>query len=546
MNSNHQTRATGKSGGNMEQENNSKREYELRDDELMVCCVGVQSQVVYSNPVYQRVTGYSLQELQSMNGSNRIRDVPQAVLADLGAAVKQGKPWSGLIKLACKSGVGVWCWLNMAPLVSHGQYIGSLMVLSKPGQREIEQTEALYRRLRGDHDGKLGWEQGRIVRGGLIGKAASRIRSLGLKRYIWGSLVALALVDVLVLLSQSDALAPLAFWGELCALLLLTAAAGMFLSRVIVNPLQSAARAAMKIAAGDLSATCHSSRSDEIGDVLRTMNQASINMRATVLDVRNGVRAMQHATTDIASGTLELSHRTETQASSLEETAASMEQINSTVGNNADAARQASDLAARASQAADDGGRVVDQVISTMEKIAQSSSKISDIISVIDAIAFQTNILALNAAVEAARAGEDGRGFAVVAGEVRNLAQRSAQAAKEIKALITQSAETVEGGSKLVDSAGKTIADIVAQVRGVTDLVGQIAQASREQSAGVSQVSVAVEQLDRMTQVNSTLAQQHTAAADGMKQQTDRLAEMLCVFTLSRDERNLLLGGSGS
>ncbi|MCP3707049.1 methyl-accepting chemotaxis protein [Paraburkholderia sp. CNPSo 3274] len=530
----------------MGQENNSKREYELQDHELMVCCVGVQSQVVYSNPVYQRVTGYSLQELQAMQGSNRIRDVPQPVLADLGAAVRRGKPWSGLIKLACKSGTLVWCRLNMAPLVSNGRYIGSLMVLSKPAHGEIDQTEALYRRLHADRDGKLGWEQGRVVRGGLIGRAAGRIRSFGLKRYIWGALFALALVDALGLASRSDGLASLSFWAEVAALLLLTAAAGVFLSRTIVHPLQDAARAAMKIAAGDLSTTCHSARSDEIGDVLRTLNQVSINMRATVLDVRNGVRAMRQATTHIASGTLELSGRTEAQASSLEEAAASMEQINSTVGNNADAARQASDLAESASQAAEEGGRVVDQVISTMGHITQSSRKISDIISVIDGIAFQTNILALNAAVEAARAGEQGRGFAVVAAEVRNLAQRSAQAAKEINALITQSVETVENGSKLVDSAGKTIADIVAQVRDVTTLVCQIAEASREQSAGVGQVSQAVEQLDRMTQVNATLVQQHTSAADSMKQQTERLAEMLCVFTLSRDERNVLLTGAGA
>jgi aerotaxis receptor len=529
----------------MGQENNSKREFALQDHELMVCCVGVQSQVVYSNPVYQRVTGYSLQELQAMQGSNRIRDVPQPVLADLGAAVKQGKPWSGLIKLACKSGALVWCRLNMAPLVSHGQYIGSLMVLSKPIHGEIEETEALYRRLQFDHGGKLAWEHGRVVRRGMAGKAASRIRSFGLKRYIWGALAALALVDMVGLASRGDGLGSLSFWGELAALVLLTAAAGVFLSRVIAVPLQEAALAAMKIAAGDLSATCHSARRDEIGDLLRTLNQVSINMRATVLDVRNGVRAMQQATADIASGTFELSGRTQTQASSLEETAASMEQINSTVGNNAHAAKEASQLAARASQAADDGGRVVDQVISTMGQITQSSSKISDIISVIDGIAFQTNILALNAAVEAARAGEQGRGFAVVAGEVRNLAQRSAHAAKEIKALITQSVETVDSGSKLVDSAGKTIVDIVAQVRGVTSLVSQIAEASREQSAGVGQVSQAVEQLDRMTQVNAALVQQHTAAADSMKQQSERLAEMLCVFTLSRDERNALLDGSG-
>jgi methyl-accepting chemotaxis protein len=242
---------------------------------------------------------------------------------------------------------------------------------------------------------------------------------------------------------------------------------------------------------------------------------------------------------------LDLSARTETQASSLEETAASMEQINSTVGNNADAARQASELATLAFEAAKGGGEVVGKVISTMEGIAKSSGKISDIISAIDGIAFQTNILALNAAVEAARAGEEGRGFAVVAGEVRNLAQRSAHAAKEIKSLITESVGKVNDGSLLVDSAGRTIADIVFQVRGVTDLVGQIANVSREQSAGIGQVSQAVEQLDHMTQVNSALVQQHTAAADSLKSQTERLVETLCVFTLSRDEKNLLLARAG-
>ena len=529
----------------MEHANSPNCAYELGDHELMVCCVGAQSQVLYSNPVYQRVTGYSLQELQATQGSNRIRDVPQPVLADLGAAVKQGKSWSGLIKLACKSGTLVWCRLNMAPLVSNGQYVGSLMVLSKPAHGEIERTEALYRQLGAAPAGKLGWEQGRIVRRAHLGKIASRIRSFGLRRYIWGALLALMLVDVLALTSSSDGLSPIALASELAALVLSTGAAGVFLSRVIAAPLQEAVRAAMQIAAGDLSATCHSARSDEIGDVLRTLNQVSINMRATVLDVRNGVKAMQQSTAEIAAGTFDLSGRSQTQAASLEEAAASMDQINSTVANNADAASQASTLAARASQAAADGGRVVDQVVSTMQEITQSSGKISDITSVIDAIAFQTNILALNAAVEAARAGEQGRGFAVVAGEVRNLAQRSAQAAKEIKALIMQSAETVEGGSNLVGSAGKTIADIVSQVRGVTNLVSQIAEASREQAAGVSQVSAAVEQLDRMTQTNLALVQQHTEAADSIKQQTERLAEMLGVFTLSRNERNVLLSGTG-
>jgi aerotaxis receptor len=537
----HADRVAQQSGRSMGPENNSTREFELQDDELMVSCVDAKSRVVYSNPVYQRVTGYTLEELQSMQGANRIRDVPRQVLADLGAAVGQGKPWSGLVKLACKSGSHVWCRLNAAPLLSHGRYIGSLMVLSKPDPAEVQKTEALYRILNSGRDGKLAWRQGRIIRLSLFGNTAGKIRSLGLSRNIWACLAALDLLGIGELATSGAGPASPSFWVNLAALLAATALAGVYLSRTISAPLREAVQAATKIAAGDLSAVYSSDRSDEIGDMIRTLNQVSINMRATVLDVRNSVNAMQHATSDIASGTMELSGRTETQASSLARTAASMEQINATVVNNADAAKQASQLAMLACGAAEDGGRAVDQVISTMGRIAQSSGKISDIISVIDGIAFQTNILALNAAVEAARAGEQGRGFAVVASEVRNLAQRSAQAAKEIKVLITQSVGTVDDGSKLVDSAGKTIADIVSQVRSVTDLVSQIAGASHEQSAGVGQVSEAVEQLDRMTQVNATLVQKHTASAESMRQQTARLAEMLCVFTLSRSEQNALL-----
>jgi aerotaxis receptor len=522
-------------------ENNSTLEFELQDNELMVCCVDAQSRVVYSNSVYQRVTGYTLDELQAMQGANRIRDVPQQVLADLGAAVRQGKPWSGFIKLACKSSRHAWCRLNAAPLLSHGRYIGSLMVLSKPDPAELQKTEALYRDLSSSRDGKLAWQQGRVTRLSLLGKAAGKLRSFGLKRYIWTCLAALDLLQIVELATSGAGPASQPFWIDIAALLAATALVGVYLSRAIAAPLRDAVQAAMKIAAGDLSAAYASNRADETGDMIRTLNQVSINMRATVLDVRNSVNAMQQATRDIAAGTTELSGRTQTQASSLAQTAASMEQINATVGNNADAAKQASELATRACGAAEDGGRVVDQVISTMGRITQSSGKISDINAVIDGIAFQTNILALNAAVEAARAGEQGRGFAVVANEVRNLAQRSAQAAKEINALIVQSVGTVDDGSKLVDSAGRTIADIVSQVRGVTDLVSQIAGASREQSAGVGQVSEAVEELDRMTQVNATLVQKHTAAAESMKQQTERLAEMLCVFTLSRGEQNALL-----
>jgi methyl-accepting chemotaxis protein len=253
-------------------------------------------------------------------------------------------------------------------------------------------------------------------------------------------------------------------------------------------------------------------------------------------EVRNGVESVSTASGEIAAGNQDLSSRTEQQASSLQETAASMEELTTTVKQSADNARQANQLANTASEAASKGGAVVGQVVSTMEEITASSRKIADIISVIDGIAFQTNILALNAAVEAARAGEQGRGFAVVAGEVRNLAQRSAQAAREIKTLISDSVEKVDAGSKQVAEAGATMNEIVTQVRRVTDLIGEISSAALEQSSGIGQVNEAITQMDQVTQQNAALVEQSAAAAASLKAQANQLAEAVAVFKLSHAE----------
>ena len=309
--------------------------------------------------------------------------------------------------------------------------------------------------------------------------------------------------------------------------------AGLFV-RSITRPLGRAVGMADAIAAGDLTQDVHDERGDELGHLLRSLSAMGARLRGVVSEVRSGVESVSSASSEIATGNQDLSARTEQTAANLEETAASMEELTATVTQSADTARQANQLAANAAQAAERGGDVVGQVVSSMQHITESSRKIADIIGVIDGIAFQTNILALNAAVEAARAGEQGRGFAVVAGEVRSLAQRSAEAAKEIKQLITASVERVEQGSQLVDKAGTTMTEVVNSIRRVTDIMGEISAASSEQSSGVAQVGEAITQMDQATQQNAALVEEMAAAAGSLRSQATRLVDAVAVFRLAQ------------
>ncbi len=310
-------------------------------------------------------------------------------------------------------------------------------------------------------------------------------------------------------------------------------AAAWLLTVSITRPIAQAVQVAETLASGDLSTTVPAGGRDEPGQLLSALGKMTEGLAGLVARVRSNSDAIASGSGQIANGNEDLSQRTEQQASSLQQTAASMEELNGTVRNTADTARQASQLATAASQAAVDGGRVVDEVVSTMEGISTSSRRISDIIGVIDGIAFQTNILALNAAVEAARAGEQGRGFAVVAGEVRSLAQRSAEAAREIKGLIGESVQKVEGGSKLVADAGRTMGDIVAQVKRVSDMIGEISSAAQEQTQGIAQVGQAVTQLDQVTQQNAALVEQLSAAAGSLKSRAGELVGSVQQFKLS-------------
>ena len=328
--------------------------------------------------------------------------------------------------------------------------------------------------------------------------------------------------------------------------ILLGLALAYAIARIVSRPLQDAVKLAQTVASGDLTSNIDVQTRDETGMLLQALKEMNQSLLQVVSQVRQGTDEITTAATEIAKGNLDLSNRTENQASSLEETASSMEEITSTIKHNSDNARQANQLSHSASAVAQKGGDVVSQVVDTMGSINESSKKIVDIIAVIDGIAFQTNILALNAAVEAARAGEQGRGFAVVASEVRNLAQRSASAAKEIKELINDSVDKVGQGTRLVDQAGATMKEVVDSVKRVSDIISEITAAGTEQSSGIEQINTAVTQMDQMTQQNAALVEEAAAAAGALQDQAQNLSRIVSVFKLDQGQQAASAKPSGT
>ena len=337
----------------------------------------------------------------------------------------------------------------------------------------------------------------------------------------------------------------------LCATTALAIILGAWITHQITRPIQSAVDAAREFAIGNLAVPLRAEGIDEPAQLLQALETMRVDLSKVVASVRMGSEGVATASSEIAQGNSDLSARTESQASALEQTSASMEELGATVAKNADSARQANQLAMGASTVAVHGGEVVSEVVATMKGINDSSRKISDIISVIDGIAFQTNILALNAAVEAARAGEQGRGFAVVASEVRSLAGRSADAAKEIKALINASVDRVEQGTALVDKAGETMTEVVNSIKRVTDIMGEISAASHEQSTGVAQVGEAINQMDQATQQNAALVEEMAAAASSLRSQAQELVQTVALFKLGESSHRIAVqspsrGGRGA
>jgi len=362
--------------------------------------------------------------------------------------------------------------------------------------------------------------------------------SLGKRNHLNLGLVALSSLGLIWLASQGDAAVRTQWQPWLTGLSICTLInAGFFwykLQSSVIDGIQDAIKTSQTMAGGDFSQSMSTNRTDDIGQLLRALNQLRINLYSIVRDVRNNFDEIGVATNEIADGNSDLSARTEAQATALEETASSMKEIASTVEQNSEYANHAKGMAAQASQIAEKGGAIVKHVVATMDEIGGSSKQIVDIIAIIDSIAFQTNILALNAAVEAARAGEQGRGFAVVAGEVRHLAQLSAAAAKEIKGLIDISSEKIDGGVALAKNAGVTMDEIIASNHSVTQTMNDIASASMEQSDSISQINRAVEEMDEVTQQNAALVEQAASAAANLHEKTQNVIKALSVFKLDR------------
>jgi len=371
--------------------------------------------------------------------------------------------------------------------------------------------------------------RGVVVRTGVAGRLQALMRLPVATRAASGyALTPLALLTTGLVAWGGTPPAP--FWVALGVTSAISFVSWRMLARQLAAPIRDMSGFATRLAAGDLTADLQIARHDDLGDVLQAMNQLKANLAAIVYDVRAQITGMLDNAREISSGNVDLARRTELQAASLEETAATMEQLTTTVQANADASVRALDLARDAKAAAAVGGKIAGQVEQTMAGITAASRRIADITGVIDGIAFQTNILALNAAVEAARAGEQGRGFAVVATEVRNLAQRSAAAAKEIKVLIGDSVEKVEAGSRQVDDAGATMNEIVTSVQHVADIMSEISAASQEQSSGIEQVNLAITHMDEVTQQNAALVEQAAAAAQSMQDQAANLSMVVSVF----------------
>ncbi|HCR3328320.1 methyl-accepting chemotaxis protein [Citrobacter freundii] len=498
----------------------SQQNTPLDDDITLMSTTDLQSYITHANDTFVQVSGYQLNELlEKPHNLVRHPDMPKAAFADMWYTLKQGEPWSGIVKNRRKNGDHYWVRANAVPMVREGRVTGYMSIRTRATDEEIAAVEPLYKAL---NEGRCNRRiyKGLVVRKGWLGKLPAmpirwRVRSV----------MAFMFVLLAVALQQMGAEWPLLLMSALVMLL-----GTAIFEWQIVRPIENVTRQALKVATGERNSVSHLNRSDELGLMLRAVGQLGLMCRWLIHDVSSQVSCVRSDSETLAKGSDDLNKHTQQTVENVQETVTTMNQMAASVKQNSETAAAADKLSIAASSAATHGGEAMETVIKTMDDIANSTQRIGTITTLINDIAFQTNILALNAAVEAARAGEQGKGFAVVAGEVRHLASRSASAANDIRKLIDASADKVQSGSDQVHAAGRTMDDIVAQVQNVTQLIAQISHSTLEQSDGLSSLTRAVNELSNITQKNAELVEESAQISAMVKHRAGRLEDAVTVL----------------
>ncbi len=498
----------------------TQHEFLLDDETTLMSTTDLQSNMTHANDTFVHVSGYQLHELIGVP-HNLVRhpDMPKAAFADMWFTLQQGEPWTGIVKNRRKNGDHYWVRANAVPVVRHGKITGYMSIRTKATPQEVAGVEPLYKALsEGRANRRL--HKGLVLRKNWFGKLPTLSLRWRIRLMMSGLMAALLAVE---LATGQNAL-------HLLFTLLTTVAACGLLEWQIARPLENVARQALEVATGNRQTIDHLPRTDEIGMTLRAIGQLGLMCRWLMNDVSHQVESVRSGSEAMAKGNDELNERTRQTVANVQQTVTTMNQMATSVQQNSQTAAAADKLSSSASDAAAHGGRAMETVVTTMDDIADSTQRIGSITSLINDIAFQTNILALNAAVEAARAGEQGKGFAVVAGEVRSLASRSAAAANDIRKLIEASASKVQSGTVQVHAAGRTMQDIVTQVQNVTRLLGQISHATSEQADGLADLTRAVAELDTITRKNAALVEEGAHVSAMVKHRAERLEDAVTVL----------------